>query len=136
MWTYLLTPAVYDTDALGHVNNTRMPQWFERARDPVFEIFTPDLGWEHWRIIIARIEVDYEAQISYGTDVEIRTWIEKIGHTSFTVHHECRQHDVVAAVGKAVLVNYDFQNKRPVPLTEADRAALREHLMDGNGGTS
>ncbi len=33
MFTQTVTPAFYDTDGLGHINNTRVPQWFEGARN-------------------------------------------------------------------------------------------------------
>ncbi len=32
-----------DIDALGHINNTVMACWFELARNPIMQIFDPDL---------------------------------------------------------------------------------------------
>ncbi len=39
-----ITPRFSDTDALGHINNTNVPVWFEGTRDPLFRLFTPDLS--------------------------------------------------------------------------------------------
>ena len=39
----IITPGFYETDALGHINNTVIPMWLEKARTPIFKIFTPDL---------------------------------------------------------------------------------------------
>jgi acyl-CoA thioester hydrolase len=64
MYTYTLTPAFYDTDGLGHINNTRVPQWFEAGRNELFRIFTPDLDIKKWQLILARVEVDYLGQRS------------------------------------------------------------------------
>lgn len=41
MFTRTIEPAFYDTDALGHINNTRLPAWFELARNDLFRLFTP-----------------------------------------------------------------------------------------------
>ena len=49
MYTFNLSPAFYDTDGLGHINNTRVPQWFEAARNELFRIFTPDLDMKKWQ---------------------------------------------------------------------------------------
>lgn len=29
MFTHYLTPRLNETDALGHISNTRLPSWFE-----------------------------------------------------------------------------------------------------------
>jgi len=34
-----IKPRFLETDALGHINNTVVPGWFEGARDPVFRWF-------------------------------------------------------------------------------------------------
>ena len=31
-----LMPRFYETDGLGHINNTVIPKWFETARTPIF----------------------------------------------------------------------------------------------------
>ena len=49
-----------DTDALGHINNTMLPIWFEGARDPIFKFFMPDLDLSKWSLILAKIEVSFE----------------------------------------------------------------------------
>ncbi len=49
MFTHKFSPSFTDTDALGHINNTRLPVWFERARNDLFRLFTPDLDPKKWR---------------------------------------------------------------------------------------
>ena len=75
MFSETLTPRFSDTDALGHINNTMIPVWFEGARDPVFKLFTPTLDLTAWPLILAKIEVNFEAQIYYGKPIEVRTYI-------------------------------------------------------------
>jgi len=128
MFTQTIAPAFYDTDGLGHVNNTRVPQWFEAARNDLFRIFTPDLDMRKWQLIIARIEVDYVGELFFGRDVEIRTFVCKIGNSSFTVYQEAWQDGKCAARGKTFMVRYDFAAGRAQSLTEEQRGMLEVHF--------
>lgn len=130
MFTYTQTPAFYDTDGLGHINNTRLPQWFETARNDLFRIFTPDLDMKKWELIMARIEVDFVGELFYGRDVEIHTFVCKIGNSSFTVLHEAWQNGKLSARGKAFMVRYDFANGRAQSLTPEQKTQLEIHFKD------
>ena len=59
MITQKITPAFNETDALGHINNTVVPRWFENARVPIFKIFTPDLDPRDWHLIVVKVEIEY-----------------------------------------------------------------------------
>ena len=130
MFYFKLTPAFTDTDALGHINNTRLPVWFELARNDIFRFFTPDLDPQKWQLILARIEVDFIGELFYGRDVEIRTGIERIGRTSFVVLQEAWQGETLGARGRATLVHYNFAEKTSQPIEGALRAALNQHLIE------
>ncbi|XQU09031.1 thioesterase family protein [Halomonas sp. LY9] len=132
MFTRTIEPAFYDTDALGHINNTRLPAWFELARNDLFKLFTPDLNPKQWRLIMARMEVDYRAELFYGHDIEIRTYLTRLGNSSFTVTQEARQHGTLTNLGHTVMVQYDHQEKRAVPIAGALRDALEAHLDTAN----
>lgn len=130
MFTRTIEPAFYDTDALGHINNTRLPAWFELARNDLFRLFTPDLNPQAWRLIMARMEVDYRAELFYGHDIELRTYLTRLGKSSFTVTQEARQHGKLTNVGHTVLVQYDHQAKCTVPIEGELREALEAHLQE------
>jgi acyl-CoA thioester hydrolase len=124
-------PRFGDIDGLKHVNNTVLAVWFEKGRNPIFRMFTPnlDLSYEEWKLILVRTEFDFIGQMYYGKDVEIRTFISRIGNSSFTIGHEAWQDDELKARGSAVLVHYDFINQVPLPITEDIRKNLEEHLI-------
>ena len=86
MFKEKITPRFSDTDALGHINNTKVPVWFEGAREPIFRFFTPDLNPKDWHLIIAKIEVNYHGQLFYGQAIESRTYIGRVGGASFDVY--------------------------------------------------
>lgn len=128
MFTASFTPRFYETDAFGHINNTVVAGWFETSREPIFRIFTAGPEPTAIGLILARIEIDFVAQLYYGQPVETRTWIERIGNASFVVLHEAWQNGVCAARGKAVQVSFDPAAQKSQALSAAQRAALEPHL--------
>ncbi len=129
MFRMTVTPRFYETDALGHINNTVMSGWFEASREPVFRLFNPELNLDKWNLILAKVEVDYVAQTHYGHDVLLLTGIEKIGNSSFVVAQEAWQNDRLVAKGRAVQVAFNYATQRSELLTPELRAALEQHLM-------
>lgn len=128
MFQQTISPRFCETDALGHINNTVLPVWFEIAREPIFRLFTPDLDTNSWRLIVARIDVEFTAQLKFGADVELKTYLEKVGNSSMVVHHEAWQNEVIAARGKAVLIHFDYQQEKSVPIPEDIREQLLHHM--------
>lgn len=129
MFTFHLTPSFTDTDALGHINNTRLPVWFERARNDLFLLFTPDLDPKQWRLILASMKVDFLGELFYGADVEIRTYLNRIGNSSFVVVQEAWQNGKMGSRGEAILVHYNFATKASMPIEGELRDALTAHLI-------
>jgi acyl-CoA thioester hydrolase len=131
MFTIRVTPRFGDTDGLRHINNIALVEWFEVSRNPIFRIFTPDLdlSYDKWKLILVRTEFDYIGQMYYGEDVEIRSYITKIGNTSFIIGHEAWQDDELKARGKAIIVHYDFIEERSKPIPDSIRKSLEKHLI-------
>ena len=71
MFKIKVTPRFGDTDALRHINNNVLGDWFELGRNDLFKFFTPDLQLsdETWKLIMVRMETDFVAQIFFGHDV-------------------------------------------------------------------
>lgn len=132
MFIRTLEPAFSDTDALGHINNTRLPVWFEQGRTDLFRLFTPDLDPRKWRLILARFDVEFHAELFYGQLVEIRTSLSHLGNSSFTVTQQAWQAGHLAAQGNTVMVHYDHERKQATPITGDLRQALREHLQEND----
>ncbi|MCK8136557.1 thioesterase family protein [Pseudoalteromonas sp. 2CM28B] len=129
MFTEKVMPRFSETDALGHINNTVLPVWFEAARVPIFKFFTPDLNPHNWKLIIAKVEVSFVGELFYAHEVKINTSIEQIGNSSFVIRQEAWQQDKCCAIGKTVMVRYDFASKTKQPLSTDEKAALTQHLV-------
>ena len=128
MWQDIISPRFSDTDALGHINNTVFAVWFEGARQDVFKIFTPELNLLQWPLIIASVKLDYHAQTHYGAEVEMRTYISRIGGSSFDVYQEAWQHGVKTVSGTAVLVQFDYAANKAVVISAEQKQQLNQHL--------
>lgn len=133
MYLFDITPRFGDIDGLRHVNNTVIPGWFEQARNPIYRIFNPNFAFEDWNLILARYEVDFVRPLGINADVRVRTWVSKIGTSSFEVSQEAEQGGVLCTRGKTVLVHYDFRESRPLPIPEAIRERLCEHACGPAG---
>lgn len=120
----------YETDALQHVSNTVLVGWFETARLPIFKYFTPDLDLNNWPLILANYNVDFLQQIYLADPVEVKTWISRIGNSSFVVYQELWQSDVKKAKGTTTLVRFDYASKKAVRIPDDIRAKLEEHTIE------
>jgi len=132
MFKISITPKFGDIDGLKHVTNTIVASWFETGRNDLFQYFTPDfdLSYEKWKLIMARTTYDFLGQMYYGRDVEIRTFIVKIGNSSFTVGHEAWQDGEIKVKGEAVCVHFDFIEQKSKPIPDDIRKNLEKHLVE------
>ena len=120
-----ITPRVSETDGAGHINNCFVPVWFEAGRREIFRTLTPDLDFRNWRVALVNMTVDFEAQIYLNQDVEVRTWVERLGTKSFTVAEEVWQGESRCARGTAVYVYFDYEAQSSQVIPDDVKAALR-----------
>lgn len=113
----------YETDALGHVNNTVVPMWIETGRLPIFEFFG-DMSPQTQSLIVARLEVDYLRPIFFGSNVTVKTYVTRLGGSSFDLTTEVWQKSHLCAKGKTVLVYFDFNEQTSIALTDGLRSRL------------
>ena len=131
MFKTTVTPSFGDIDGMKHVNNNRILEWFELGGLDIYRYFTPDLDldYENWKLIMVRKEADFVGQLRFGEDVEIRTYLLKIGNSSFTVGNEVWQNNELKAKGKTVIVHFDYVTQKSVPIPDDVRNKLEEHLI-------
>jgi len=130
MFKIIITPRFGETDALGHINNTVFPCWFEQARKPIFQIFNPEMDFDKLNLIMAHMECDFLAETFFKDEVKVKTYIEKIGNTSFTILHEAWQNDIKKATGKVVIVYLNSETKKPLSIPDKYKTKLKEHFKE------
>ncbi|MFN3714744.1 MAG: acyl-CoA thioesterase [Alcanivoracaceae bacterium] len=134
MFSTVIHPRFSDTDALGHINNTVIPVWFLEAREPVLRLFSPALDMREAALAVVRIEVDYLAETRFGSDVEVRTRVVRIGNSSLQLAQELWQDNALTARGLATLVNFDPQQRRSSAIPDQIRIILKEHQEQDKEG--
>ena len=119
-----IIPRVSETDGVGHINNVFVPIWFEAGRREIFRIFSPNLDFINWKLALVKVTVEYLDQLYLAEQVEVRTGIEKIGTSSFTIKEEIYQTNRLCSKGQAIYVNYDFKKKKSEPISNEIRDKL------------
>lgn len=133
MFETIIHPRVSETDAVGHINNTVIPIWFEAARSDLFAVFGPPDDFSRWRMIVAGFTVNFERELTYPAPVTARVWIERIGTSSLTLHEELHQHGARCAVSSTHYVNVNPDTKRPERVSDEIRLALEPHMLPASG---
>jgi len=120
----------YETDGLGHVGNTVHVGWLEAARDPLFRLFVPDLDLTAWPLILASYKVDFLKQIYYGKSVTVKTWVGRLGSSSFDVYQEIWQEGEHCATGTTTMVHFNYNTQKAEPVPDAVREKMQTWLKD------
>ena len=103
-----------DIDSLGHMNNAVYATFLEQARIA----FLAPLGAEVTNMILARLEIDFRAQVSFGDEVEIEVVPGRVGTKSFELAYTMRVGRTVVAEAKSVLVAYDYRSERSIEIPD------------------
>lgn len=122
---------LYETDAFGHANNVSFVAYMESARFDFFKklgLFDPH-NVLTLPLILARLECDYKEIARYNDTLTIYSRIGEISSSSFVIDHVfVRESDqIVVAEGKVVLVYFDHEKNRSMPITEEVRQKLQEY---------
>jgi acyl-CoA thioester hydrolase len=128
-FVYTISPRLYETDAMGHINNATIAAWFEVVRVEFLKTLvapgsTPEKGInKNW--ILASVHIDFKGETFYGPDVDLKIVDASIGNTSLTVSCEMHQEGRLTVQGEAVVVYMDYDTKTTVRIPES----MRERLL-------
>lgn len=118
-----------DMDAYRHVNNVMYFRYLEEARIawlsglgfPVDQDSAPNGP------VLASTRCDYRKSIVYPAEIEILSFVARVGNSSFSVQQAIVDADdpaVVYAVSESTSVWIDYASGRSMPLPDALRANL------------
>jgi acyl-CoA thioester hydrolase len=111
-----------DVDTFGHVNNAVYFTYFEWARTLLWFELTGGRDARDIGFIVARAECDFKLQLSMEP-IEIWVRIGEMRSTSFDFLYEVRKDNgqQIAAVGKVVVVLFDWETQSKVALSDEFR---------------
>lgn len=117
-----------DTDANGHVNNTVFSVLCESGRVGLFAAHLTPLLDPGAFFVVARLAIDFRAELHYPGTARTATWVETVGRSSIRFGQEIVSAGAVAARAESVCVLMDRATRRSTPLPARVRAAAEALL--------
>ncbi|MFO7273833.1 MAG: thioesterase family protein [Bacillota bacterium] len=114
-----------DIDMLGHVNNAVYATYFETARvEYLHQLLGERAG--QYGFILAEITITYRSPAYLRERLLIGLRVAEIRNSSMIFDGQITEKTTgrLVATSRAVLVHYDFQAQRPVPIPQELRAAI------------
>lgn len=120
-----------DMDNLGHVNNAKYFTYIESARLNLLQ----DAGIaDHWTEaqgpILASASCQFKRPIVYPADVNVATWIARVGNSSFHVNHRLIVEGQVMASANTVAVWCDYKAGKPLPMSQELRELMAPYIKE------
>jgi acyl-CoA thioester hydrolase len=118
-----------DLDPFGHVNNAVIATYVEQGRVLYLrDVLGTGVDPVSMPFILARLEIDYLAQIMFTDPVEVLSRVDWIGRTSLHMSHLLTgSGGREVARSEAVLVAFDYTVEKPMPVPDAWRATMAEY---------
>jgi acyl-CoA thioester hydrolase len=117
-----------DTDTNGHINNSVFSVLCESGRVNLFGLkFDPVLRPGTF-FVIARLVIDFRAELHYPGRVTTATWVSRVGRSSMGLKQAIHSEAGLAADSEAVCVLMDAPTRRPSPFPDAMRRIADDML--------
>ena len=123
-----------DDDIYGHVNNVVYYSYFDTAvNGNLIRATGQDIRSQDAIGIVVESGCTFHRELSFPQVIEAGLIVEKIGNSSVTyrVGLFIEEESEPAASGHFVHVYVDRENRRPVPVPENIRQALRPIMLEG-----
>jgi acyl-CoA thioester hydrolase len=124
-----------DIDQMRHVNNVTIQHYFDLGKTGYYdEVLQKPVDWRRNAFIQRATQSSFEAQIHYGEPIVVRTRVEKIGTTSFTMYQEVlnRETRELKAYSRSTLVMFDFERQEKIPVPNEWRKAIATYETGQN----
>jgi acyl-CoA thioester hydrolase len=108
-----------DTDRQGHVNNAVFSTFIETARAEIIYDRVAPLVESGTSFVIARLAVDFRAEINWPGTLWIGTRVAQIGRSSFTLQHGLFQDERCVATAEVVIVQVNDATRKSRALSAA-----------------
>lgn len=113
-----------DTDRQGHVNNAVFATFCESGRVALFFETGEKLAPAGCEFVIARLELDFRAEMLWPGQAEIGTAVLDIGRSSFRLGQGIFCGESCAATAETVIVLLDTATRKATTLPDVTRAGL------------
>lgn len=116
-----------DTDAYGHLNNTKVFVYFEEARIEFLKslhLFSEEM---ETMVVVRDLQCDFLKEVYFDERLTVYCKVEEVGNTSIDLHYMVlnEQKDLVLTA-RGRLVQLSKETKLPIPWSEDVRKRLIE----------
>jgi acyl-CoA thioester hydrolase len=126
-----------DTDRQGHVNNAVFATLFETGRVDLLYDESKPLREPGTAFVIARLAIDFHAEIVWPGAIDIGTRVEKLGRSSIGLAQALFQNGRCVAKAESVLVLMNEATRKSHPLSPQAIDCLSRFMgKDGGAETS
>ena len=120
-----------DLDPQGHVNNAKHLTYFEQARVAYMielGLFTSDQSFMEIGVILADLHITYLAPVYFGQSIRVGVHPARLGNKSMTWEQNIVEvgSGRELAKGEVVLVTYDYNAAKTVPIPRRWRETITE----------
>ena len=115
-----------DIDVQGHANHTAYVEWIGFARVKLIDDLVDQSGLTDIDHVLARLSVDFSAEVFYPGSVEVTGRIVHVGGRSVETEFFVHQQDRPAATAGCVNVFFDKASKKTVRIPDELRCLLEE----------
>ena len=118
-----------DSDRLGHVNNVLYAEYAQEARVQFFRDCIIGAGAPPTPMVVRKMTFDYLRPVTDETaPITVEIAIPHVGTSSFVVHQLMRDRNGEVCVrAEGVMVGFDPETEKSVPLPERTRELLKEY---------
>lgn len=126
-----------DVDSMGHVNNAKYFTYFEEARVAYFRKIPP-LDFRAFgrtrttqkSFILAEISCQFKSPAALGETLVVSTGVTSTGRSSFVMEYEIVEESAnrLVATGRSVQVYFDYEEGKPIPLTEEIKGYFEDEV--------
>lgn len=117
-----------DQDPLAHVNNVAITAFLESGRVGFFNQVLDCPQMLARGLVLAKLTVDYLAEITYPGDVEVGARLASLGERSVATHYAIFQDERCCVVSESVNVFFDPATRRSTRPPAQIRTALDRQL--------
>lgn len=118
-----------DSDRNGHVNNVLYAEYAQESRTRFFRDCIIGAGAPPAPMVVRTMAFDYRRPVTDATGpVTIEVSILHVGTSSFGVRQVLHdRHGEICVVAEGVMVGFDPETEKSVPLPDRTRELLREY---------
>lgn len=118
-----------DTDRQGHINNAVFTTLYETGRVTILHETGRPLAGPGFSFVLARIAIDYRAELFWPGLVQIGSGVKLIGNSSVTFLQALFQEGKCVSTAESVVVQVDGKTRRSAPISPETRARLEALLI-------